>query len=144
MQAILQVLDRFPQVTDVKAAMSSKLHGVECFIETRGPPLKSHPRRLTPEKLKLAKQYFREMCHAGICRRSNSSWSSGLHMVAKKDGSWRPCGNFRCLNAKTVDDNYPLPHIHDFTAKLASCNIFSKIDLVRGYHQIPVAEKGHR
>ncbi len=40
----------------------------------------------------------------------------------------------------TEDDRYPLPSIQDFTANLAGCTIFSKIDLVKGYHQVPMAE----
>ena len=39
----------------------------------------------------------------------------------------------------TVDDKYPLPHIHDFNSRLQGAKVFSKVDLVRGYHQIPVA-----
>ena len=40
----------------------------------------------------------------------------------------------------TVDDKYPLPHIHDFNERFLGAKIFSKVDLVRGYHQVPVAE----
>ena len=78
------------------------------------------------------------MCAAGICRRSNSPWSSGLHMVAKKDGTSRPCGNYRRLNERTVGDAYPIPHLHDLATDLSGCRVFSKIDLVKGYHQVPV------
>ena len=78
------------------------------------------------------------MCAAGICRRSGSPWSSGLHMVPKKDSTWRPCGDYRRLNNATTRDLYPIPHLHDFSAKLAGSKDFSKVDLVKGYHQIPV------
>jgi hypothetical protein len=60
-------------------------------------------------------------------------------MVPKKDGSWRPCGNYRHLNLVTTPDKYPLPNMQDFSNGLHGCNIFSKINLAKGYHQIPVA-----
>ncbi|XP_064479148.1 uncharacterized protein LOC135392362 [Ornithodoros turicata] len=43
------------------------------------------------------------------------------------------------LQIARLPDQYPLPHIHDFTSGLAGATTFSKIDLVKAYHQIPVA-----
>lgn len=77
------------------------------------------------------------MCKHGICRPS----SSPLLLVAKKDGTFRPCGDYRRLNAVTRSDRYPLPHLHDFTTNLAGRSVFSKLDLVRACHQIPVAKE---
>jgi hypothetical protein len=58
---------------------------------------------------------------------------------AQKDGSWRPCGDYRHLNLVTTPDKYPLPNMQNISNSLHGCNVFSKIDLFKGNHQIPVA-----
>ena len=45
---------------------------------------------------------------------------------------------WRLQKLKTVPDRYPIPHIQDFTQRLAGSKFFSKIDSVRAYFQIPV------
>jgi hypothetical protein len=60
-------------------------------------------------------------------------------MVPKKDRSWRPWGNYHRLNLVTTPDKYPLPNMQDLSNGLHGCTVFSKIDLVKGYNQIPVA-----
>ena len=78
---------------------------------------------------------------AGIICRSNSPWSSPLHMVRKKDGGWCPCGDYRRLNTVTVADRYPIPNIADFSSRIAGSTVFSKLDLQKGYYQVLMAEE---
>ena len=108
------------------------------FIKTEGPPISNCFCPLDGVKLQAAKEEFRQLEEGGIVRRSNSPWSSPLHMVKKSDGSWRPCGDFRCLNTVTTADSYPLPNLQDFSMRVAGSKFFSKIDLRKGYHQVAV------
>jgi hypothetical protein len=49
------------------------------------------------------------------------------------------CGDYRRLNLVTTPDKYPSPNMQCLSNGLHGCTVFSKIDLVKGYHQIPGA-----
>lgn len=133
------VKDEFPSLAT--ADFTKCQHSVRHHISTTGPPVFARPRRLDPTKLRVAKAEFDRMLKAGIIRPSASPYASPLHMVMKPDGSWRPCGDFRRLNASTNPDRYPLPHTEDFVNDLGGASVFSKLDLVKGFFHVPVAEE---
>ncbi|GFS61632.1 hypothetical protein TNCV_4312871 [Trichonephila clavipes] len=135
------LLKLYPDLTKPNLVNRVVKHEVKHHILTTGQPVYSKARQLAPDKLKLAKQEFQFMLDNDIIRPSKSQWASPLHLVNKKDGTLRPCGDYRRLNAQTIPDRYPIPRIEDFNHILKDKKIFSKIDLVKAYYQIPIAEE---
>ena len=66
-------------------------------------------------------------------------------MVPKKDGSFRPVIDFRAVNKVTEDDRYPLPVLKDILTSLGKGNtVFSTIDLLSGYWQVPLSAESQK
>jgi len=61
--------------------------------------------------------------------------------VKKKDGSLRPCIDYRELKKVIIKNKNPLPTIDDLFDQLAGSTMQSKIDLRPGYHQLKTRKK---
>ena len=118
-------------------------HGVVHRIDTTGPPCKASVRRLmqgSPKEQEGRKAWF-ELLDMGVIKRvphGTTAWSSALHLQPKPSGGLRPCGDFRNLNSKTALDQYPLPNLRSFAHNLRGATLFSKVDLLKAYHQVPI------
>lgn len=134
----LDIIKLFPNISNLAPPGTSTCSQAIHHIETTGPPVTARARHLQPEKFNIARKEFESLMQIGICRPSKSNWSSPLHLVKKSDHTWRPCGDYRGLNAVTVPDKYPLPYLHDFTMNIRGCTIFTKLDLKKAFHQVPI------
>ena len=94
----------------------------------------------SPKEQEGRKAWF-ELLDMGVIKRvphGTTAWSSALHLQPKPSGGLRPCGDFRNLNSKTALDQYPLPNLRSFAHNLRGATLFSKVDLLKAYHQVPI------
>ncbi len=88
----------------------------------------------------IVDEQIKDMLEQGVIQHSASPWNSPLFLVPKKDGNI--VIDFRRVNEVTEDDRYPLPVLRDLLQSLGQGNkIFSSLDLLSGYWQIPMAPK---
>jgi hypothetical protein len=93
--------------------------------------------KMTQDELAELKIQFKDLLGKGYIRPSSSPWGC-LDLFVKKDDALLLCVDYRPLNAVTIKNKYPLPHIDILFDQLAEAQVFSKIDLHTGYHQIKI------
>ena len=86
----------------------------------------------------LVKEEIEKMLKMEIIEPSSAPYSSPIVMVIKPGKTPRFCVDFRQLNKLTVFDAEPLPNIESMLGKFAGSVYFSKIDLTKGYWQVPM------
>jgi hypothetical protein len=86
---------------------------VEFIIELQPgmTPISRRLYKMTPKELAELKVQLNELLNKGYIRSSSSPWGCPALFVKKKDQSLRLCIDYRPLNAVTVKNKYPLPHI---------------------------------
>lgn len=78
----------------------------------------------------------------GLAKPSQSPWSSHCLSETKSDGS--PCfiSDFLKVNSVAVPDSYPLPRTEDCVDNIGAARYETKLDLLKGYWQVPSNERG--
>ena len=151
-QRLKDVLQRhqrvFTEVLPIKTAeqiAQSKQFSVVLVGDTVRP-VKQRERRVSPAEIEAATQWVREEVAAGRMEPSTSEWAAQLVIVPKRNdkgevSGWRICGDYRNLNDVTKADAEPLPLMQSVFDQLKGMQYFSKLDLLKGFNQIPVEPK---
>ena len=108
-------------------------------LNNDAPIYQPHRRFPKPLSEELERQ-CKELTDADIIEPSISPWSSPIVPVRKKDGTIRMCVDYRRLNSVTIPDKFPIPNLLDSIFGLSGTKFFTKLDLIRGYYQLPVEE----
>ncbi len=81
------------------------------------------------------------MLELGVIEPSVSKWASPPIPVKKKDGGIRIVIDFRKLNQVTVrEEPFTMPSIDGILSHLGNATILSKMDLLKGFYQVPMEE----
>ncbi|WVZ52002.1 LOW QUALITY PROTEIN: hypothetical protein U9M48_003098 [Paspalum notatum var. saurae] len=124
----LQEIKKIPVVCEFPDVFPEELPGlppdrnVEFSIELVPctAPVSKRPYGMAPDELKELKTQLQEQLDKGFIRPSSSPWGCPALFVEKKDqGGKRLCVDYRPLNAVTVKNKYPLPHIDILFDQLA-------------------------
>lgn len=101
-------------------------------------PTYNRPYRMSLDEQKELTEQLEDLLAAGRIYPTASPYGAPVLFVRKKDGTRRLCCDFRRLNQNTIKSRFPLPLIDELFDQLSGAKWFSSLDLISGYHQIPV------
>ena len=108
---------------------------------TGTPPFK-RSYRLAAREIAALKEQLDELIAKGYVRPSSSPFGAPVLMVPKprKPDKLRLVVDYRSLNAITQRDRYPLPDVQQLLDDLQGATVFSTMDALWGFWQIPMEE----
>nr|GEW22349.1 reverse transcriptase [Tanacetum cinerariifolium] len=98
-------------------------------------PINIRPYKHPPNQKDAIELMVKELLEDIIIINSQSSFSSPIGMVKKKDETWRIV-DYMMLNEHIVKDKFPILIIEELLDELHGARVFSKLDLRSGYHHI--------
>ena len=137
-----QVINLLGNYSTILTDVPLKTDVIQCQIKlTTDDPIRSRPYNVPYSVRETMKEEIKKMLDMGIIERSDSAFASPVVMIPKKDKTVRFCVDYRKVNKITVFDPEPMPNPEDLFVQLSSSKYFSKIDLTKGYWQIPMADE---
>ena len=134
------ILTEFSDVfSDKPGRTNLAVHHIQLLPGTQ--PMRCAPYRLHPDKREILRKELDNLLQLGIIEESNSPWASPIVMVPKSDGTLRLYTDFRKVNAVTVPDPFPLPRVEDLLDRVGKSKYLTKLDMTRGYWQVPLGEE---
>lgn len=108
---------------------------------TTTDPIRNKPYQIPFALRDAVRDDIKKMIEMGIIESSESPYASSIVVAKKSDGSKRICIDFRKLNKVTVFDAEPMPDPEEIFAKIGKSKFFTKVDLCKGYWQIPMRDE---
>jgi hypothetical protein len=108
--SIQQVVNSFADMfQEPKELPPSRLMDHHIPLIPGATPVNLKPYCYSPAQKDKIEQQLQEMLRNEIIQPSVSPFASPVHLLKKKDGSWRFFVDYRRLNALTMKNKYPMP-----------------------------------
>jgi hypothetical protein len=135
----IHVVREYPNVVPDDLSGMPPERAIEFKIELQPgiTPIAKCLYKMSHVELKELKIQLQGLLDKGYIHSSISPWGCSTLFV-EKDKELRLCVDYRPPNAVTIKSKYPLPRIDILFDQLAGAQVFSKIDLRSGYHQIKI------
>ena len=138
-QQVKRLLGSYQDVlTDLPGKTSLGSHSIRLKSDE---PVRLKPYPLPHARRDVIREETKKMLDLGVIEHSESPYASPIVLVKKSDGTNRFCIDFRKLNRITIFDAEPMPNPDEIFACLSTARFFSKLDLSKGYWQIPLTEQ---
>jgi hypothetical protein len=136
----IHVVREFPDVFPDDLPRMPPERAIEFKIELQPgtAPIAKAPYKMSPVEMKELNIQLQGLLDKGYIHPSTSPWGCSALFVEKKDKELCLCVDYRLLNAVTIKNMYPLPHIDILFDQVVEAQVFSKIDLRSSYHQIKI------
>lgn len=135
-QDVVELLGKFTSILGDAPTLTNVLcHDIKL---SKAQPIKQHPYRVNATKRAIMKQETEYLLEKGLAKSSISPWSSPCLLVQKPDNTKRFCTDYRRVNAVTIPDCFPMPRMEDCVDSIGSAKFVSKLDLLKGYWQVPL------
>jgi hypothetical protein len=136
---VREILDVFPY--DLSGMPPEKDIEFKIKLQPSTAPVAKSLYKMTRDELVELKIQLKDLLDKGYIRPSSSPWGCSTLFVKKKDETLLLCVDYGPLNVIIIKTKYPLLHIDILFDQLAGAQVFSKIDLRSGHHQIKIHAK---
>ena len=103
-------------------------------------PVSHRYRPIYPKYQERVQEKLKVLLETGVISETTGPWNSPLTVVEKSSGELRLCIDYRSLNKQCRRDAKPIPRIEETLALLQGNTMFSTVDMMSGYYQLPLAE----
>lgn len=120
---------------------SGKFTGPPAVIRPTKAPVRGKRRPMSPVMKDAVAEMLESQLKAGVIEPAKSEWASPIHIVTKKDGSYRIVIDYREVNKRIKTDTYPLPLISEIVRESSGHQFYIKLDMNWGFWNLGLEEE---